>query len=103
MNVVRWTNWDDVTAAVIPSEADFREAFDAVVKEIAAKGYNFSGLYHQNGKRGVPVLSDGRKLCVSMRTWGRIMAVAHGDTSPEGYLQWAWGDDDTDKNTKLPE
>lgn len=97
MKIIGWTNWEDPRY----KEIDFRflnmeecdRIFRTVSDELSRRGYCFSGDYHQNGDYGVPILDDGRKVCVSCRNWGHIMANAHPNKIHDyelKYIHWAW-------------
>jgi hypothetical protein len=38
-------------------------------------GLRFFGHYHQRGKFRTPYFDNGKKLCLSLRGWGWLMAV----------------------------
>ena len=61
-----------------------------------AHNLRFTGEYHQYGKRGAPYFDTGQKLCLSMRTWGALMAEAlylpkdEKEGQDMSYCKWAW-------------
>lgn len=101
MKVIGWTHCGDERYPDMEDPidkkvygADYDIFVKLIIKDIRKHGYHFSGFYHQCGDYGVPVFSNGKSLCVSFRTWGRIMADAWPDeldnSSPMGYCNWAW-------------
>ena len=95
MKVIGWTHYGDERYPDMDDPIDqYDNYIKAIIKDIRKHGYHFSGYYHQGGDYGVPVFSNGKSLCVSFRTWGRIMADAWLDeldnSSPMGYCNWAW-------------
>ena len=84
--VIGWTNY---------SSRKYKECifsysiYDAVADELYAKKYIFDGSAHQNAKWGCPVLNNGKKLCLSMRGWGGLMAeVVNRDGSNYDYMDF---------------
>ena len=84
----------------------------AIVDEIKRKGYMFSGWAHQKGYRCAPVLNDGKIYCYSQRSWGSIMAEAHGYRGRMDYARFAFmtdpdkekrPGDEFDEDSFLPE
>ena len=69
------------------------EGYEAVVDDMRRHKYVFGGDYHQNGRNGIPVLSNGMVLGCSMRNWGGVMyEIATGkEDDGAGYCQYAWG------------
>lgn len=90
--VTDWTSWSDAESRPEsrPGTIPFSCAFDAVVREMKEKGYEFSGNYHQNGKTGVPVINGRFPFMVSMRVWGDVMARVTGDTGPGAHIRWTY-------------
>lgn len=89
--VIGWTkydayhrDWRDITR----TEEEWADAEQAIVDEIRRRKYKFGGNYHQYGKTGCPVMSDGSLFMVSMRGWGDIMSRVWGGD----YCEYAWSD-----------
>ncbi len=84
--IVGWTYYenDDVET----EEASYA-AGNVVIDEIKKKGYCFSGWAHQEMLRGAPVFNDGKKRLFSARTFGGLMANAHGYNGPMDYSLFA--------------
>lgn len=99
LTVTGWTSYDNrkYEDTDLSTDRKFRRAFNAAVKNIKDNGLSFSGEYHQYGKNGAPVLSDGTVLRVSQRTWGRIMATAHSKTDEMDYVHWYIGPVENEK------
>lgn len=99
MQVTGWTDWENPNYEAwddCPSRRtveEYNEAFQTIAAELRAKGYMFSGYYHQGGDFGVPLI-DGMRFEVTYRRWGGIMALAYPDKIDNsegfGYLDWAW-------------
>lgn len=73
MKVVKWVPWKGGM-----KENKTQEAEEAIIEEIRANGYAFSGWSHQNEPTGVPMFEDGTVGTYSLRGWGDIMARAWG-------------------------
>ncbi len=84
--VIGWTDYSNKKYA----DCDFcYSIYDAVADELYAKKYIFDGSAHQNAKWGCPVLNNGKKLCLSMRGWGGLMAeVVNRDGSNYDYMDF---------------
>lgn len=63
----------------------------AIIDEIKAHGYFFSGYEHQEAWYGCPVLNDGKKRVCSQRGFAGIMAEAHGETELYSYSRYMFG------------
>ncbi len=84
--VIGWTYYeDDHIETAGASDAAVR----AIIEEIRARGYLFTGWHHQEGSHTVPVLNDGKKRLFSTRTLGAIMAEAHGYHGMMDYALFA--------------
>ncbi len=85
--VLGWTDYDSF---------DFEDgdntdaAVAAIIEDIKAYGYCFSGYAHQEYSGGVPVLNDGLARRFSQRGWGSVMAQAHGFFGPVDYSNFAY-------------
>lgn len=72
------------------------DCYKAVVECIRENGYHFNGNDHQNAPWGCPIIDNKYIVCLSMRSWGGIMAEAYPDeidnSDGYGYVKWAWSD-----------
>ncbi|MBR2989277.1 MAG: hypothetical protein IKC64_06115 [Clostridia bacterium] len=80
--VIGWTHYDDTSTK--EKEVSWAAQY-AIIDDIKAHGYLFTGFEHQECWGCCPVLNDGKKRTFSQRGWGEIMAEAKGDTSLYGY------------------
>lgn len=100
--VIGWTHYDDPE---FEDENCSESALQAIIEDIRKNGYLFTGYDHQETYDCAPVLNDGKRRCFSQRSFGGIMARAHGDFSRMGYatyaFDWYTGDDRED-NIILP-
>ena len=91
MRVTGWTDWqfpeENSKYKKIPNNL-YNDARNAVIEEIRKQKYDFCGDMHQNHDYCVPVLNDKWVLQCSQREWGGIMAEAHDNYDPFGYVQW---------------
>lgn len=85
--VVGWTEYDN--SAVEAAECS-EAALCAIIADIKANGYLFTGYDHQERLNGAPVLNDGKKRLFSQREFGSVMARARGDFSRMGYAAYAF-------------
>lgn len=91
IKVVGWTRYDERCRDwrdVSRTGVEWADAEQAIVNEIRRKKYKFGGHYHQYGKTGCPVMSDGSLFMISMRGWGDIMSRVWGGD----YCEYAWSD-----------
>ncbi len=85
--VIGWTEYDDIS---------FREgrntdaAVNAIIDDIKANGYCFSGYAHQEMTCGAPILNDGKIRRFGQRDWGAVMARAHGRMRYMDYSNYAF-------------
>ena len=86
LRVIGWADYDDD----LPEGDNGWAARNAIIDEIRAHGYEFSGWHHQEGAAATPVLNDGRKYCYSRWGWGDVMAEAHGLMGPMDYARYAF-------------
>lgn len=84
--VVGWTEYDDDIGEV----NTFWAARNAIIDDIKAHGYLFSGWAHQESLLCAPVLNDGKAFRCSQRCWGEIMAEAHGLFGRMDYAKYAF-------------
>ena len=92
--VIGWTDYEDEDYP--EHEGDYAAVDAAVLSALREGGYRFDGTVHQYGSCGTPVLSDGTRVCYSMRTWGMVMAEALGLPDPYGssYVKWMIDEED---------
>ena len=84
--VIGWTHFDNEKI----EEADCGYSDNAaIIDDIRAHGYSFSGYAHQELDGGAPVMNDGRVRRFSRRIWGNTMAHAHDSLGPYDYTLWA--------------
>ncbi|MBQ2737653.1 MAG: hypothetical protein IJF38_03110 [Clostridia bacterium] len=84
--VIGWTHFDNEKI----EGADCTHSDNAaIIDDIRAHGYSFSGYAHQELDGGVPVMNDGKARRFSRRIWGSTMANAHGKRHPYDYTLWA--------------
>ena len=93
LRVVGWAYYDDDWKQ---SEKSWAERY-AIIDEIKKHGYLFSGWAHQQGYCCAPILNDGTICCYSQRSWGSIMAEAHGYTGRMDYAKFAFMVDPDDE------
>ncbi|MBQ7761469.1 MAG: hypothetical protein IJ400_05370 [Clostridia bacterium] len=94
--VIGWTWYDNE----LIEEMDHSDsATEAVIEDIRANGYLFSGMHHQDYPRCAPVLNNGKMLTFTQRGFGGVMAKAYGKTSRMSYAEyafdWHFGDEDS--------
>jgi predicted thioesterase len=96
MKLIGYTNWHDPRYAEIEDRAEEDVAWNLTVARMKRQGLQFPGDYHQNGPLGAHVFDNGKKLCISLRAWGSLMAeVLELPASKElgrnmSYCEWAW-------------
>lgn len=88
--VVGWASYDDMSIEDSGNTIGFAERH-AVIDDIKANGYLFSGYDHQEMWDCAPVLNDGKKRCFSQRGWGGVMAEAHGYFGAYDYSLFSFG------------
>ena len=88
--VVGWTSYDDMSVEDSGNTIGFAERH-AIIDNIKANGYLFSGYDHQEMWDCAPVLNDGKKRCFSQRGWGGVMAEAHGYFGAYDYSLFTFG------------
>ncbi len=99
LRVVGWTYYDD---ARFEDGGDSYAAHEAILADVKANGYDFTGWHHQEAERGAPVLSDGRIYRYSQRGWGGLMAEVVGDEDLFGYARYAFYYGEDDEGIRLP-
>ena len=98
MDLLGFTNWSDDRYQEIEDHAEEEHAWQVTVQYMKKHGYKFTGTYHQNGEYGTPFFDTKQKLCLSLRTWGALMAEVSElpkDTDNKygldmSYCHWAW-------------
>ena len=88
--VVGWTSYDDSSVEDSGNRIGFAER-NAIIDDIKAHGYLFSGYDHQEMFDCAPVLNDGKRRCFSQRGWGGVMAEAHGYFGAYDYSLFTFG------------
>ena len=89
MKVIKWVPWQGGT-----EENETPEAEEAIIEDIRANGYVFSGWDHQSASTGCPMFEDGRIRTYSLRGWGRVMATAWNLKDAKGdpdYIEFYMG------------
>lgn len=86
--VIGWTFSDNHNIEDAPFSFAARHA---IVDEIKAHGYLFSGEDHQDALYGCPVLNDGKKRACSQRGFAGMMAEARGETDTYAYSKYMFG------------
>jgi len=89
--VIGWTNYDDESTPDKTGCLGFAER-NAIIDDIRAHGYLFSGWDHQEMWDCTPILNDGKKRCYSQRSWGGIMAEAYGCTGAYDYSRFTFSE-----------
>jgi len=81
--------WKDFIDGV---EEEFHPHFEALRRDVVARGIRGGGSWHQYDDAGVPVFSDGAYITCTMRGWGDIMAAiwAEEDDQDYTYVDFAW-------------
>jgi len=87
LKVIGWVWYDDTT---YPGESVDWAAYNAVVDDVKANGYCFTGYHHQEMFDCVPVLSDGKMRRFSQRGWGDLMATVMGLKGRYAYSAYAF-------------
>ena len=96
MKLIGFTNWQDEKYEDIEDFTEEDLACDLVVQHMKQHGLKFSGFYHQAGEFGAPYFDTNKKLCLSYRGWGSLMADVLQLEKDEqngynmSYCQWAW-------------
>ena len=80
--VIGWTYYDDTT---YPDCDNTWAITNAVMDDIKAHGYCFTGEHHQEDANCTPILNNGKMVTFSRRGFGGIMAEAHGELGPYAY------------------
>ncbi len=85
--VIGWGWYDDPEFEnMSPTNA----AWDAIVSDIRENGYLFTGNDHQYKQTCAPILSNGKMCIFSARSFGGVMAAAHGYTKEGDYAKFAF-------------
>ena len=83
--VVGWTEYDCPDTQDAPLT---NAAARAIIEDIRAHGYFFSGFDHQERLLGAPVLNDGYRRAVSRRMFAALMAQAYGEEGAFAYAKY---------------
>lgn len=86
LRVIGWACYDDD----YPDGKLCWPARNAIIDDIRAHKYSFSGWAHQEGYNCAPVLNDGKIYRYSQRGWGDVMAEANGNMGPMDYCMFAF-------------
>ena len=104
MQITGWTYWDDPAYELIDGLWELEEApynrdylRQLIIDELKKRGYQFGGVYHQDGDFGVPIIDDKYTVGYSYRGWGDIMASALGLQDDMAYCDWAWTNPDGER------
>ena len=85
--VIGWTWYDN---ELIETMDYSRSAEEAVIEDIRANGYLFTGMHHQDDHRCAPVLNNGKMITFTQRGFGGVMASAYGKNSRMSYAEYAF-------------
>ena len=99
--VTGWTYFEDEQYVCLsdsyhseadPNALDMDAVRNAIVREMKEKGYKFTGIYHQYGDYGTPIINNKYIVRYSQRSWGDIMADVLDVPDEDGfaYMEWAW-------------
>ncbi len=86
--VVGWATYDDLS---LEDGEITEEVCQAVIDNIKENGYLFTGWNHQESLDCAPVLNDGKIRRFSQRTFGGLMARAHGYYGDMDYAKFMFG------------
>ena len=78
IKLIGFTNWQDEKYEDIEDFAEEDLACEITIQYMRQHDLKFSGFYHQDGEFGAPYFDTGRKLCLSYRCWGGLMAQVLG-------------------------
>lgn len=87
--VIGWTDYDDIFYDVETGHSS-DAATQAIIDDIIAHKYSFSGYDHQESACCVPVLNDGKKRLYTQRGFGGLMAEAHGYRGSMDYALFSY-------------
>lgn len=93
--VIGWDKDYNVDCYFAVDEDRDEEYVAALVNEIAQHGYEFSGEEIDL----IPIFDDYRAMELYARSWGRVMAMAHGEDGNFAHVNYAWG---TTQNPRKP-
>lgn len=71
--------WEDYCAGFDAESLPYLNALNEAIRD---KSLTITGVDHQTSNKGIPVFSDDTVLCLSMESWGRLMAAI-----------WNWSSD----------
>lgn len=92
LKVIGWIDYDDT---YFETARGTIYELRAVAKEIKENGYKFGGNDHEDHSCCCPVLSNGKALRLSWRSWGYVMAMAYDLKTKDGdynYILWYMGE-----------
>ena len=87
--VVGWTYFEDDEIEGV--DCNSFAARNAIIDDVRANKYFFSGFDHQEMWNCTPVLNDGKKRLFSQRGWGGVMAEAYNHNGQYDYSLFAFG------------
>jgi hypothetical protein len=96
MELLGFTEWHDEKYQEIEDFAEEERAWEITVQYMKQHSYRFNGFYHQNGEFGTPYFDTMKKLCLTIRSWGALMAEVLDIPKDEqngrdmSYCYWAW-------------
>ncbi len=99
LQVVGWTYYDDLR---FPEGEDSYASNAAIMADIRAHGYHFTGWHHEEDFNGAPILNDGRIYRYSQRGWGALMADVYEEKEPYAYVNYAFSFGEKDIGIRLP-
>ncbi len=99
LKVVGWTNYDDMH---FEEGKNSFASHEAIIRDIKAHGYDFTGWHHEEAENGAPVLNNGKIYRYSQRGWGAVMADAYGERDPHAYSLYAFSFGEHGDNVKMP-
>ncbi len=87
LKVIGWTSYGDWH---FEEGENSLAAHNAILDDVVANGYDFTGWHHQELFLGAPVLSDGKIRRYSQRGWGGLIAESKGFIHPMDYASFAF-------------
>ncbi len=100
LRVIGWTNYDNMR---FEEGRDTFASHEAIIDDMRAHGYDFSGWHHQEADYGMPVLNDGKVRRYSQRGWGGLMADVYDvNDEPYAYARYAFSPGRHNEAVKMP-
>lgn len=87
--VIGWTTYDNIIDDIKTGPSS-DAATQAIIDDIKANNYDFTGYDHQETENCAPVLNDGKKRLYTQRGFGAIMAEAHGYRGSMDYARYSY-------------